>query len=61
MNEKDKLWNLCEEFTEKNNISCSETIYSKDSVIVNAYDFIEEICNIVGYHVGYIEIEDEDE
>jgi hypothetical protein len=34
-----------------------ETIYQTDRVIENAYEFIEEICNVV----GYVASEDEEE
>ena len=41
---------LCKKFIKDNEISCPETICQSDKVIQNAYDFIEEICEIVGYH-----------
>ena len=44
-----KLWNLCIKFIEEQEISCPETIYQTDWVIENAYEFIEDICNEVGY------------
>lgn len=44
-----KLWTLCEQFIEDNRITCAETVYQTDRVIRNAYEFIEEICEIVGY------------
>jgi len=44
-----KLWTVCEAFIEKQNISCAETIYQTDRVIENAYDFIAEVCDVVGY------------
>lgn len=36
-------------FVEKQDITCAETIYESDRVIVNAYDFIERLADIVGY------------
>lgn len=45
-----KLQKLCEEFIKKQKISCPETIYQTDHVIENAYEFIENICNIIGYY-----------
>ena len=48
-NSKDSLWNLCNKFIKDNDISCSETIYQTDRVITNAHEFIEKICDIVGY------------
>ena len=44
------LVNLCVSFIKDNRIHSPETVYQTDRVIVNAYAFIEEICNIVGYH-----------
>lgn len=46
---KDKLWKLCEEYIDKQDIICPESVYQSDRVILNAYDFIEKICDIVGY------------
>ena len=45
-----KLQKLCEEFIKKQKISCPETVYQSDRVMENAYEFIEQICNIVGYY-----------
>jgi hypothetical protein len=41
---------LCRKFIKDQRITCPETIAQTDRVIVNAYDFIEGICDIVGYH-----------
>jgi hypothetical protein len=43
------LWNKCMQFIEAQHINCPETIYQTDWVIENAYEFIEQVCNIVGY------------
>lgn len=43
------LWELCMKFIKDNKIDCAETVYQNDRVIRNAYEFIEEICEIVGY------------
>ena len=43
------LWNKCLEFVESQQISCPEIIYQTDWVIENAYEFIEDVCDIVGY------------
>ena len=43
------LWNKCLEFVEAQRIGCPEIIYQTDWVIENAYEFIEDVCNIVGY------------
>src|SRR5579872_5722230 len=49
-NKKQELWDLCQKFIKDNTITCAETIGQTDHVIENAYDFIEEICQIVGYN-----------
>lgn len=46
---KTKLLELCEKFIKDNNIHCSDSIYQRDDVIENGYEFIEQICDIVGY------------
>lgn len=46
-----KLLELCQKFIKDNQIGCAETIGQSDRVIVNAYDFLEEMCELVGYHV----------
>lgn len=46
---KQRLWDLCEDFINEQEISAPETIYQSDRVIQNAYDLIEKICDIVGY------------
>jgi hypothetical protein len=43
------LWNKCLEFVEAQQIGCPEIIYQTDWVIENAYEFIEDVCDIVGY------------
>lgn len=43
------LWNTCIKFIEAQRISCPETIYQTDWVIENAYEFIQDICDQVGY------------
>jgi hypothetical protein len=44
-----ELITLCKLFIDQNDISCSETIYQTDHVIENAYEFIEQVCDLVGY------------
>ena len=39
----------CEQFIRSHNITCEETVYQSDRVILNAYEFIEGVCDIVGY------------
>lgn len=43
------LWDVCAAFIDKQEISCAEAVYQSDRVIENAFEFIEKICNIVGY------------
>lgn len=43
------LWNICVKFIEEQKIHYPETIYQTDWVIENAYGFIEDICDEVGY------------
>jgi len=50
MSNEDKLTEICKKFVADNTISCGETIYQCDWVIENAYEFIESICEVVGYH-----------
>jgi hypothetical protein len=44
-----QLFAVCEQFILDNQISSPETIYQMDHVIGNAYDFIEQICDVIGY------------
>ena len=53
-----KLWTMCERFIVDQRIHCAETVYQTDRVIEHAYEFIEQVCDIV----GYVDLEDgEDE
>jgi hypothetical protein len=54
-----ELHRVCLEFITKQKITCPETIFQSDRVIENAYEFIQEICDIVGY--AKYEDEDQDE
>lgn len=40
----------CEQFIQDQRIHCAETVYQSDRVILNAYEFIEGVCDIVGYY-----------
>lgn len=51
------LWEHCERFITDQKIGCAESVYQTDRVITNAYEFIEGVCDIVGYY----EDEDDDE
>jgi len=44
-----RLKNIVEKFRDQNDIHCPETIYQRDKVIENAYEFIEELMDVVGY------------
>ncbi len=57
--EKDALVEFCQAFVVKQTIRCPETVYQCDWVIENAYEFIEGVCNIVGYE-GSDDDEDDD-
>lgn len=46
---EEKLLKLCKKFIDQNDIWSNETIYQSDCVILSAPEFIEEICDIVGY------------
>jgi len=41
---------LCQKFVADQHINCAEAIYQQDNVIENAYDFLQEVCDLVGYH-----------
>jgi hypothetical protein len=47
--QKDALLTLVRVFIAKQSIHCQETIYQTDRVIENAYEFIESLCDVVGY------------
>ena len=47
--EMNDLHALCLKFINDQKIDCAETIHQTDWVIENAYEFIEDICEIVGY------------
>ena len=44
-----KLYDIVEQFIEDQRIWGEECVYQTDRVIENAYDFIAELCDIVGY------------
>lgn len=47
--EMNELHALCLKFINDQKIDCAETVFQSDHVIENAYEFIREICDIVGY------------
>jgi hypothetical protein len=50
MSDRNQLWELCQKFIRDQRITCAEAVSQQDNVITNAYEFIEGICEIVGYH-----------
>lgn len=48
---KDALLAEVKSFIKDQRITCPETICQTDRVIENAYEFIEKLCDIVGYHI----------
>ena len=53
----ERVLKIIEQFVIDQRISCDETIYQSDRVIVNAYDLMYELINVA----GYMEIEEEDD
>lgn len=49
MTEPDDITEYCRMFIARHNITCLETIYQMDEVIEAAFEFIEGICDRVGY------------
>lgn len=47
--QKIKLYDLCKKFVKDQTIWGPECVYQSDRVIENAYVFIAEICDVVGY------------
>lgn len=45
-----QLWATVKKFVKAQEIGCSDTVYQTDRVIIHAAPFIEELCEIVGYH-----------
>jgi len=52
MNRKDKaekVLQIVESFVKDQQIHCPEVIYQSDRVIMNAYEFIDELVSIAGF------------
>lgn len=45
-----KVLEITRKFIADNRIACSETIHQTDLVIENAYDLIQQLCDVAGYH-----------
>lgn len=52
----DKIYDIIIQFRDEHHITCEEAIYQSDEVIENAYDFIYDLMNVV----GYIELKDDE-
>ena len=46
-----ELKEIVERFVDRNEITCAESIYQDDEVIVNSYQLMEELIQVVGYFV----------
>lgn len=46
----EELEQICKNFVLENEISCPDAIYQCDHIVENAYEFIEKICDVVGYY-----------
>lgn len=44
------LWNLVVDFVQFHDITCAESIYQRDSVQEALANFVESICDKVGYN-----------
>ncbi len=47
---RDELLEVCMKFIQENGIGCRENIYQSDRVVLNSLEFIERICDVVGYY-----------
>jgi hypothetical protein len=56
-----ELFDLCKEFIKEHRIECAEDIYQTDSVSEYSLEFIESICELIGYHEDEEEIDYEEE
>lgn len=45
------LEKLCRDYIQQQEITCSETIYQTDRVAETAMEFVESVCDMVGYWV----------
>lgn len=46
---KDALYEFVKKFIEDKQISCPDTIYQRDSLVIAASEFMESVVEIVGY------------
>ena len=47
--ERRRIYEICARFILENKISSPEAIYQMDNVNLNSFEFIEEICDVIGY------------
>lgn len=52
IDDPDKVLKLVRKFIDDHKISVPETIYQMDSIIEEAYEFIEALCDAAGYAPG---------
>lgn len=45
-----KVHEIVQAFIVKHRISCPDSIGQVDRIITDAYDLIEDLCNVVGYY-----------
>jgi hypothetical protein len=45
----EKLWKLCANFVEDEDVVCEESIYQREDIMMACPDFLEQIANIIGY------------
>lgn len=55
---EEKLTEIVRKFIDEQDIWCAETVCQSDRVIENAYAFIMELCEVVGYKEDKEEDED---
>lgn len=56
-----ELFDICKDFIRENQISCSDSIYDRDSLQLQALDLLEQICDLIGYYEPEEELEYDDE
>lgn len=47
---KTRLFDMCTQWIVKMRITCPEAVYQCDRIAEEATTFIEQVCDIVGYH-----------
>jgi hypothetical protein len=55
---KDVLWDMCQAWIAEREITCAESVYQCDQIALDSLEFIESVCDIVGY-AEFEEDEDE--